>query len=134
MKKILALLAVLALGTFAFADDSMIFKVEGPEKSYNQIRIENETSQADFDCRLVTLELEKDGTYKNTGVYGTYNLKESGDGDSNSGSVERKSYIGIEMPKDFPENVTFEIEYKDYPFYDVIIIHLKDTESEFKEL
>ena len=108
-----------------------IFVIEGPEKSYNQIRVVNETSQSDFDCRVAVLNDDESMNY----VYGVYHLKERNDIDSNSDTnrVRRGTKLAVQMPKDFPVEVSAFVEYKDYPFYDIIIIHLTDTTSEFSE-
>ena len=42
-----------------FAQREMNFVVEGPEKSYNQVRIVNETPYEDFHCRVVILNEDK---------------------------------------------------------------------------
>ena len=108
-----------------------IFVIEGPEESYNQIRVVNETSQSDFDCRVAVLNDDESMNY----VYGVYHLKERNDIDSNSDTnrVRRGTKLAVQMPKDFPVEVSAFVEYKDYPFYDIIIIHLTDTTSEFSE-
>ena len=36
------------------------------------------------------------------------------------------------MPKDFEGELDFDIEYLDLPLFDIILIHLHDKKSEFK--
>ena len=65
-------------------------------------------------------------TIKNTErVIATYYLKENGDTDSCTFSIDRNTYIGISLPEDF-ENITYDIYYKDIPFFDIVDITLKE--------
>jgi len=86
----------------------------------------NGTTQSNFSCKVGYFNLEDDGTYHKTGDQGIYLLKEFGDIDSNKGEVHRHSYIGVELANDFVGELSYDIEYKDFPFYDVIIIHLNE--------
>ena len=132
MKKIFFSLLMAALCLPLFAEqERMTFVISGPESRYNQIRLVNETSQRDFPCRVYLL-------YDDNSVaqlYGEYRLQGRGDVDTNSAMVDRGVHIGIQMPKDFPVEVTFDVEYRDYPFYDAVIIHLRDKgpSAEFDE-
>lgn len=128
MKRIyLFLLAAMLLPMVAQA--KMSFTIEGPEETYNQIRVINETSQVNFRCRVVVMNSD-DTTER---VYGIYNLKGYNDNDSNTDRIDRGKRIGIELPKDFSAELSFSVEYKDYPFFDAILIHLYDKSSEFNE-
>lgn len=128
MKRIyLFLLAAMLLPMVAQA--KMSFTIEGPEETYNQIRVINETSQVNFRCRVVVMNSD-DTTER---VYGIYNLKGYNDNDSNTDRIDRGKRIGIELPKDFSAELSFSVEYKDYPFFDAILIHLYDKSSEFSE-
>lgn len=119
--KLLATICCLMLSSvITFAQRTFI--VEGPERSYNQVRVSNETSQENFNCRVVILN--DDNSTKE--VYGVYELKEKGDTDSNTNRIKRGTKLGIQLPKDFPVEVDFSVEYKDYPMFDAIIIHLYD--------
>lgn len=109
--------------------NKMAFTVEGPEETYNQIRVVNHTSVSDFECRVVFLN--DDNTVQT--LYGVYRLKGNGDKDSNAKMVRRGTRIGIQMPNDFPTTVTFSIEYKDYPFYDAILIHINEQSSGYDD-
>lgn len=118
-----------------FAQQPMLtFKVKGEEKTYNQVQVVNETSYADFHCRVVVLNA--DSTEKE--VYGDYVLKEKGDSDSNTKSgtnsrIKKDSLLGIKFPKNFKEEVSFFVEYKDYPMFDIIVIHLTDKDGGYDE-
>ena len=123
-KRMFFALFVLML-SYTFASAQHTFVAEGPEKQYNQIRVVNETSQENFQCRVVVLD-ENDSLQK---VYGVYNLNEKGDADSNTDKFPRGTKFGIQMPKNFPVEVDFMIEYKDIPLFDILIIHLYDKGS-----
>lgn len=110
-----------------FAQRDMTFVVEGPENSYNQVRVVNETSMENFHCRVVLLNEDK--TPKE--VYGDYKLFEKWDSDSNSKNakgdrIRKGDRLGIKLPENFPKELSFYVEYLDYPFFDVIVIHLTD--------
>ena len=114
----------------AFSQCKIQFKVEGPEKSYNQVRVVNETSFTDFNCRVMILN--EDQSEKE--VYGDYVLKEKGDSDSNTKSGQKilnGTWLGVKFTKNFTEDVSFFVEYKDFPLFDVIIIHLTDKGVEY---
>ena len=54
-KTILSVLFLIAV-TAVFAQQEMLtFEVGGSEKSYNQVKVVNETSYTDFHCRVVIL-------------------------------------------------------------------------------
>lgn len=112
-----------------FFKNKMAFTVGGPEKSYNQIRVINRTSLADFQCRVVYLN--DDNSVRD--LFGVYNLKGYDDTDSNANDLKRGYRIGIQMPKDCPIDVTFSIEYKDYPFYDAILIYVNEASSGYDD-
>ena len=135
MKKII-LSVLLMLATVAvFAQQQiMSFEVKGDEKSYNQVRVVNETSYTNFHCRVVILNEDK--SVKD--VYGDYELKEKGDSDANtkSGSesrIKKGEWLGVQFPKNFTEEVSFFVEYKDYPLFDVIVIHLTDKGGGYED-
>lgn len=106
-----------------------IFVVEGPEETYNQIRVVNETSHPNFNCRIVVLN-DDESTQR---VYGVFNLNGRETANSQLESIERGTKLGIQLPKDLPDGISFYVEYKDYPIFDFIIIHLIDSTSEFNE-
>ena len=111
------------------AQNKMSFVVGGPESNYNRVRVINHSSYSDFQCRVVFLN--EDGSFKE--AYGTYFLHGYDDADSNSITVYQGTHLGVQMAKDFEGEVAFDVEYKDYPFYDVIIIYVKDRPSSFDD-
>ena len=134
MKKTILSVFLMMAAVAVFAQKDMTFTVEGPEKSYNQVRIVNETPYTDFHCRVVVLNDDK--TVKE--IYGDYELKEKGDSDSNTKSggssrIKKGQQLGVKFPKNFPGEVSFYVEYKDYPAFDVIVIHLTDKDGGYDE-
>ncbi len=104
--------------------------IEGSEDSYNQIRVINETSQENFYCRVSVIRKGK--TKKE--VYSIFELKGKKDIDSktNINRIQQGEQIVIEMPKNFPVKVSFSLEYKDYPLWDAILIHIYDETTQFE--
>ncbi len=129
MKRII--LFILSMLAFISVEAKTTFKVEGPEREYNQIRIINQTSQENFSCRLVLLKENADGSFTRGDVYGTYNLKGKNDIDTNSVKIKRGTLVGIEMQENFPEEIEVSIEYRNYPFFDSIIVVLIDKNNRF---
>ena len=120
--------------TAVFAQNEMTFVVEGSEQSYNQVRIVNETPYTDFHCRVVILNEDK--TLKE--VYGDFALKGKGDSDSNTKSgkdsrIPKGALLGVQFPKNFTGETSFYVEYKDYPMFDVIVIHLTDKDGGYSD-
>ncbi len=109
------------------AQEKMSFVVEGPEKSYNQIRVENNSSHENVKCRVVKLD-ENDEIIA---TYGIYELKGIGDSDTNTDKFKKGTKIGIQIAKDINHQFTFEVEYRDVPFFDVVVIHLTDADAGF---
>ncbi|MBR4637451.1 MAG: hypothetical protein IKO81_02260 [Bacteroidales bacterium] len=133
-KTILSVLLMLATVAVFAQQQIMSFEVKGDEKSYNQVRVVNETSYTNFHCRVVLLNEDK--SVKD--VYGDYELKEKGDSDANtkSGSesrIKKGEWLGVQFPKNFTEEVSFFVEYKDYPLFDVIVIHLTDKGGGYED-
>ena len=129
MKKIFVSILLLSATLFAVAQEKMSFVVGGPETTYNQIRVVNETSLPDLSVRVVVLDQDD----KIITVYGEYVLNGIGDTDSHTSFIAMGAKIGIQLPKDFATPLAFNVEYKDYPFFDAIIVHLRDKGSEFGE-
>lgn len=133
-KTILSVLLMLATVAVFAQQQRMSFEVKGDEKSYNQVRVVNETSYTNFHCRVVLLNEDK--SVKD--VYGDYELKEKGDSDANTKSgnesrIKKGEWLGVQFPKNFTEEVSFFVEYKDYPLFDVIVIHLTDKGGGYED-
>ena len=135
MKRIFlsALLLMAAVSVFA-QQEMKSFEVKGFEKSYNQVKVVNETSYQNFHCRVVILNA--DSTVKE--VYGDYELNEKGDSDTNTKSgkdsrIPQGALLGIQFPKSFTGETSFFVEYKDYPLFDVIVIHLTNKDGGYSD-
>lgn len=122
MKRFMLLIALAVTTVMISAQEKMIFVIEGPEEMYNQIRVINETSADQLRCRVVVLD-ENDQIKSE---YGQYNVVGQGRWDSNTDRISRGTKLGIQMPQDFTGELSFTVEYKDYPFFDAILIHLTD--------
>ena len=135
MKKSILLVIMVMAAMSIFAQSEMkTFVVDGPEKSYNQVRIVNETPYTDFHCRVVILNDDK--TEKE--VYGDYELKEKGDSDSNTkgtkdNRIQKGTQLAVKFPKNFQHELSFYVEYRDYPLFDVIVIHLTDKDGGYED-
>ncbi len=125
-KYIILLIAVLA--TILPVGAKHIIEIEGPESSYNQIWLVNQTSKQNFECRVSVLN--SDETVDK--VYGIYAMKEKGDKDVNTNKIARGTKISIEFPSDLQIETKYTIEYKDFPLFDVVIIQLFDKDKEWK--
>ena len=133
MKKIFLFIFVALLAANMGAQESvhnkMSFVVGGTEDVYNSIRVINHSSQTNFSCRVVYLN--EDNTVQF--VYGEYFLKGAGDADSHLSFVHRNTRLGIQMMSDFSIDVTFSVEYKDYPIYDAIFIYINDASAGYDD-
>ncbi|MBQ6561930.1 MAG: hypothetical protein IJL84_06245 [Paludibacteraceae bacterium] len=109
MKRII--LFILSMLAFISVEAKTTFKVEGPHNVYRRIRVINQTSQENFDCRFVLLKENEDGTLTRGEVYGIYHLKGRNDIDTNTKWIDKGTLVGIEMPAGFPEDIEVSVEY-----------------------
>ncbi len=109
MKKFI--LFILSMLAFISVEAKTTFKVEGPHNVYRRIRVINQTSQENFDCRFVLLKENEDGTLTRGEVYGIYHLKGRNDIDTNTKWIDKGTLVGIEMPASFPEDIEVSVEY-----------------------
>ncbi|MCR5246661.1 MAG: hypothetical protein K6E14_02590 [Paludibacteraceae bacterium] len=126
MKKII--LFILSMLAFISVEAKTTFKVEGPHNVYRRIRVINQTSQENFDCRFVLLKENEDGTLTRGEVYGIYHLKSRNDIDTNTRWIDKGTLVGIEMPAGFPEDVEVSVEYNSV----AIRVTLLDKNSKFE--
>lgn len=125
MKKSIFVCMLLLCSMCVWCAQRITFTVEGPESSYNQIRIVNETATAEFRCRIT--RLKADGEVGE--LYGVYELKAAGDTDTNTKKVRNGEQFVLDMPKDFPTEVGYAIEYVDLPLFDMVVIHLIEQDE-----
>lgn len=126
MKKFI--LFILSMLAFISVEAKTTFKVEGPHNVYRRIRVINQTSQENFDCRFVLLKENEDGTLTRGEVYGIYHLKGRNDIDTNTRWIDKGTLVGIEMPAGFPEDVEVSVEYNSV----AIRVTLLDKNSKFE--
>ena len=126
MKKII--LFILSMLAFISVEAKTTFKVEGPHNVYRRIRVINQTSQENFDCRFVLLKENEDGTLTRGEVYGIYHLKGRNDIDTNTRWIDKGTLVRIEMPAGFPEDVEVSVEYNSV----AIRVTLLDKNSKFE--
>ena len=126
MKRII--LFILSMLAFISVGAKTTFKVEGPHNVYRRIRVINQTSQENFDCRFVLLKENEDGSLTRGEVYGIYHLKGRNDIDTNTRWIDKGTLVGIEMPAGFPEDVEVSVEYNSI----AIRVTLLDKNSKFE--
>ena len=126
MKRII--LFILSMLAFISVEAKTTFKVEGPHNVYRRIRVINQTSQENFDCRFVLLKENEDGTLTRGEVYGIYHLKGRNDIDTNTKWIDKGTLVGIEMPAGFPEDIEVSVEYNSV----AIRVTLLDKNSKFE--
>ena len=126
MKRII--LFILSMLAFISVEAKTTFKVEGPHNVYRRIRVINQTSQENFDCRFVLLKENEDGTLTRGEVYGIYHLKGRNDIDTNTRWIDKGTLVGIEMPAGFPEDVEVSVVYNSV----AIRVTLLDKNSKFE--
>lgn len=126
MKRII--LFILSMLAFISVEAKTTFKVEGPHNVYRRIRVINQTSQENFDCRFVLLKENEDGSLTRGEVYGIYHLKGRNDIDTNTRWIDKGTLVGIEMPAGFPEDVEVSVEYNSI----AIRVTLLDKNTKFE--
>ena len=129
MKKMIVMMAVIAMSCGLAQAGQIMVQVAGPAKKYSQVKLENNTNVENFQCRIVTLKKEK-GEYVQKDVYNVYDIDRKGDIDTNTSPVKRGVMLGLELPKDFPNDVKASVEYRSYPGNEVIQIHLYNTQTQ----
>ena len=125
MKRNICFLCFVILLLTSLPAENLRIKIEGPESSYNQMRITNNTKHSNFDCKVYLLKEEK-GKFIIKETLGIFHLKESNDTDSCKMSINKNNYIGITIPEQLGE-VSYSISYKDLPFFDIVEITLTDS-------
>lgn len=122
MKKIIFFFLSMVCLSSVFAAENLKIKVDGPESSYNQLRITNNTDYSDFDVNVYLLE-EKDNKYIIKEMLGTFHLNGKDDTDSCRMNLKNGQVIGISLPKDF-EEIVYTATYQDLPFFDIMQLKL----------
>ena len=132
MKKILITLVGLFVCTVAIYAENIKFKVAGPEASYNQVRIMNESDYDEFDGKVYRLS-EQDGSFVIKETLGVFHIKYQHDTDSVSAKIRRGEWLGVSLAGS-DKVVPFRIDYMDLPFFDVVQVYLLSEEEQVVEV
>ncbi len=127
MKRFFFLLAAIVMAANMMAQEKFSFVIQGSEDTYNQVRLVNRTSLTDIHCRVVVL----DDDNHILSVYGIYDMKGYDDADFVTDRIRRGTKIGLQFPEDFNHELFYAVEYRDYPFFDAVVVILYDKNSEF---
>lgn len=118
------LATMLLLGSMAAMAHNTKFQVEGPEKSYNMVRVTNQTHYTGLECTVYFLE-EQDGKLVVSSSLGHFTLAGKDDTDSNRVRVSRGQWLGVSLSDEY-EGVNVLMTYKDMPLFDIIQIVLTE--------
>ena len=133
MKKIIGFIFAFIFSIFTLTAKDSFLKIEGPEKSYNQIRIVNESSITSFKCRVSILKDLGNGKFEKDFVYGIYTLDGDGDTDSITNKINRGKYFVVEFEEKDKDKFSYYVDYQDNPFFDVVRIHVVDKSEQIFE-
>lgn len=122
MKKLFLFAIALVLSS-AIASAKCVVTIDGPEKEYVELRLENNTNQKGLTARLVYLKKQKDD-YVVKGDYGTVPALGIDEIKSFKSTIKKGSIVGIELPKEMPSDIQCSIEYRDYVKGNVVVLHL----------
>jgi len=127
MKRFFFVIAAILMAANIMAEEKFSFVIEGSENTYNQVRLINRTSLTDIRCRVVVLD-DADNILS---VYGVYNMSGYDDADFITDRIRRGTKIGLQFPEDFKHELLYSVEYRDYPFFDAVVVYLYDKNGEF---
>lgn len=125
MKKFLLITAILFVTSFLFADP-IIIRVKNDD--YNQVQIHNLSSIDKFNGKLYSVKKNGD-SYKKTEVLGSFNIRRFDDQCTITKMIYEGDYISIEFPPEYDNMFSYTTEHKDFPFFDVLVIHLEDIDE-----
>ena len=129
MRRLIFIFLAAMMTAAVMAAEKFSFVVEGSENTYNQVRVVNRTSLRDIHCRVVILD-DNDNIVS---VYGVYKMSGYDDADMNTDRIRRGTKIGIQFSKDFDHELSYSVEYRDYPLFDAVVVILTDKKSEFSD-
>lgn len=127
MKKVLLFALAVFASLSVIAKNNIKLKIEGPEKSYNMVRVTNQTGFSDFDLTVYFLQ-ERDGKMVVSSALGNFVLKGTGDTDSVRVRAGSGQWIGVALPEGM-EGVQAVLTYKDLPAFDIVQIVLIEGNS-----
>lgn len=127
MKKILLLTLMALFSLSVFAQNNIKLKIEGPEESYNMVRVNNQTSFSNFNLTIYFLQEDGDKMVVSS-TLGNYFLKGKDDTDSVKVRTRMGQWIGIALPAGM-ESVQAVLTYVDLPLFDIVFITLTDENT-----
>ena len=66
-------------------------------------------------------------------VYEEFEFKEKGSTMKGKKGIKRGTILGVQFPKESTEKPSFSVEYKDFPMFDLVIIHLRNINTGYEE-
>lgn len=102
------------------------FQINGPKRSYLQLRIINNTSWNNFSCKTYKLREDTNGNLSpELSSECSYYLKEYGDHEFCKADVHRNEWIAISLPEDMTD-ISFFISYRNTFLIDGVDITLTE--------
>lgn len=125
MKKLALILSLLMTALLGVkAEGNFRLQVDGPENSYNMVRVVNLSHYTDFTCTVYFLD-KHDDKFVVASAAGTYKLAGTNDHDSNKVRVRKGNWLGVKLPDDMTD-VSVSISYKDLPMFDIVNLVITD--------
>lgn len=129
MKKII-ILSICCLMSFMGlqAENNFKFQIKGPLKKYNTIRVINQSNYENISCTIFLLKQEGEKMVV-ASTLATCALKLKGDTDTKEYvKVNQDEWIGVKLD-DKMENTTVSIDYKNYPFVNMVELTILDESA-----
>ena len=123
MKQNFLLVLLLFVVSLQHVNSKNIFTITGPEESYNQIRVVNESSFDSICCRLIVMKEDDSEDW----IYGAYTLNGKNDSDSNTNKIKAGTRINIELPVKIARKLSYFVDYLDRPIFDIVVVHITDV-------
>lgn len=124
MRKIIALAVALAFVVPAFAER---FLIQVPEDDYNQIQVHNLSSVESFTGKLY--KLEKDGDdFRQKMMLGAFSIKYIDDTCTLNKKIKENEWFALDLPESLDGKFSYELEHKDFPFFDILVVHIMDRD------
>mgnify|MGYP003571304601 CR=1 FL=1 len=126
MKKILTFIILIALSMFCYSEQ---FIIQVPEDDYNQVQIHNMSSVKEFSGKLYKIEKQSDKEFIQKGILGTFIIKDIDDTCTFNKKTKKDTFISVNLPAEFDGKFSYELEHKDFPMFDILVIHIIDKED-----
>ena len=110
------------------AENNFKFQIKGPLKKYNTIRVINQSNYENISCTIFLLKQEGEKMVV-ASTLATCALKLKGDTDTKEYvKVNQDEWIGVKLD-DKMENTTVSIDYKNYPFVNMVELTILDESA-----